>query len=87
MVDNFPHIALKDFLKLNLAERSNTLRENGTLLDTDTENGESVQLYFMKDFFAEEVSELGTRQLKEVIPYRCGYKLTWLQELNKTPRG
>jgi len=83
MVENFPHTSLKQFILLSVNERSEILHKDGVLMDCDTEKGDFVKVYFMGDFFAEEILNSVTSEIKEVIPYRSGYSVALLQQLNR----
>lgn len=85
MVENIPHTTLQEFIRLSVNERSEILHKKGILLDSDTEKGDAVELYFFGGFFAEEVLNAVTREIKEVIPFRSGYRIGLLRELNRKP--
>jgi hypothetical protein len=62
------------FNRLDMAEQSRMLRQNGIFVDKYAEKGDHVNLYFMNGFFAEEtITSQG--ELKDVTAYRQGFRI------------
>jgi hypothetical protein len=83
MISTSTFFSLSDFLKLNFTQRSQILHKNGLLLDSDVYKGERVNLFYLGNFFAEETLNSITWELKDVIPYKTGFRLETYQHLNR----
>lgn len=64
-----------NFARLNSCEQRLILLNMGTLVDTDTEEENICNLYFLNGFFVEERISIADGRLCEILPFRQGYKL------------
>jgi hypothetical protein len=63
-----------NFNRLDIAEQSQLLRQNGIFVDKYAERGDHINLYFINGFFAEEtLSPKG--ELKDVTAFRQGFRI------------
>jgi hypothetical protein len=61
------------FVKMKDVQKDTVLRSKGILLDKDTENGKTINLYFLDGFFVEEI--ISGNEKREIIPFKQGYRI------------
>jgi hypothetical protein len=62
-----------EFVRLSSHEKLAVISREAVLLDTDTEQGKLVKLYFVRGFFIEKVVDPAT-MATEIIPYKSGFR-------------
>ena len=74
----YPFLNLKyfyEFIKMNRNEQGLLLKEQGVLLDFDSEKEITTRLYFLQGFFVEEIFCREQNEIIDVIPYKQGYRI------------
>jgi hypothetical protein len=67
---------LGHFAGLTLTQKKALLTKKACLLDSDEEKGDIVNLYFLEGFFVEEIICANTQTIKDIIPYKSGFRLS-----------
>lgn len=65
-----------DFAKLNREQKEMLLKEEGILLDLESDTKTFTRLYYLDSFFVEEVVNRNSNEIIDIIPYKQGYKLS-----------
>lgn len=75
-----------EFAKLNNTQKASVLKNDGVLLDKDSANESSVNLYYLNGFFVEETISRtqNTNTVVDIIPYKHGYRLETYAEIKPT---
>lgn len=73
-----------EFAKMNNNEKSNLLLNKGLLLDEDCSKDEAINLYYLNGFFVEETILRKQGKVKDIIPYKHGYRLKTFTDIKPT---
>jgi hypothetical protein len=66
--------AFNSFVKLAMNEQALLLEEKGLKLDTEFDDNQVINLYFLNGFFVEEIRS-ACNKIVAILPYKRGYKL------------
>lgn len=73
-----------DFVKLNIADQVKLIKKDGIFLDQDSDKAEITCLYFVQGFFVEVIFGKDEEELRGIIPFKQGYKISMLLKANKS---
>jgi hypothetical protein len=77
-------VTIQQFIKLNFEEKSESICENGNLIDTYNDGLIDVKVFSIDDFFVEVISSSEEEKIIEIIPYQRGFSFFFKQkELQK----
>lgn len=74
-IPKFDAKAMSSFAKEDVIRQSEILKENGIMLDRDSENDKTINLYFLKGFFVEEIISRAENKILDILPFKRGYKV------------
>lgn len=64
-----------EFAKLNPQKKEETLHTQAMLLECFTEKDKHFTIYYLPSFFVEVSTNVTTKNIIDIIPYRRGYKI------------
>ena len=73
-----------DFVKLNTLDQVKLIKKEGVFLDQDSDKNEITCLYFVQGFFVEVVFGKNEEDLRDIIPFKQGYKISMLLNANRS---
>jgi hypothetical protein len=64
-----------EFAKLSPAQKEELLHTRAMLVECYTEKGKHTSIYYIPSFFVEVTTDIKTKKVADIIPYRRGYKV------------